>query len=195
MLAPLSQACHEEMGVLPSEPMRQTSSRSVFLAGFMAAGKTTIGRLLAARLNLPFTDLDEWIESRLGRTIAEIFAQDGEAKFRQLESEVLAEALALEPSVIALGGGAFAGEENRKLIQHSGVTIFIDTPIDVLLERISASGGRPLNQGDEFLRSLHEKRLASYGQAQMRVDGSSSPEDVVSAILRNLAAEGLLPAD
>lgn len=152
----------------------------------MAAGKTTVGRLLAERLGKTFIDLDERIEREEGRTIAQIFASDGEGRFRELESRHLANAIELPESVIALGGGAFLGEENRRLIAEHGVTIFLDTPFETLLSRLRLATDRPLNQGDGFLKSLYEARLPVYRKADVLVRADGRPEETVSLILKRL---------
>lgn len=167
---------------------RQIPSR-IFLVGFMAVGKTTIGRLLAGKLGRPFIDLDEWIEARDGKTISEIFASDGEAHFRKIEAQILTEALAIEPAVIALGGGTFIAEENRRLIRQSGVSVFLDTPMETILGRVASTADRPLNRGEDFLKSLYEARLPSYRQADVDVRAIGSSEETVSLILESLTRD------
>ncbi|MBI2503743.1 MAG: shikimate kinase [Candidatus Latescibacteria bacterium] len=129
----------------------------VFLTGFMGTGKTKIGRLLALRLGRVFVDTDHLIEERAGLSIPQIFATQGEAQFRQLEHQCLAEAAARPEVVIALGGGAITQERNWELIGRTGgVVVCLQASVDTILERVSRKEDRPLLAG---LSSL-EKRVA-----------------------------------
>ena len=141
-----------------------------FLVGFMGVGKTTVGREVASRLGLPFYDLDQLIEERAGESVAEIFARSGEGVFRTLESEALRDLLEREPGVIATGGGTFARAENRTLIRAAGVSVWLDAPTEIVLERGAAGEHRPLWGGEEKARALLELRLAAYQQADLRFD-------------------------
>lgn len=146
------------------------SGSRFFLVGFMGVGKTTVGRELAARLGLPFYDLDQMIEERVGQKVAEIFAHSGEGAFRSLETEVLRELLKREPGVTATGGGTFARPENRTLIRAAGVSVWLDAPTGLVLERGASGEHRPLWGGPEKARALLEQRLTAYQQADLRFD-------------------------
>lgn len=146
----------------------------VVLIGFMGAGKTTVGRELARMLNRSFYDLDPLIEGRAGKPIATLFAEQGEAAFRKLESTALRELLETledELAVIALGGGAFAQETNRQLIRDRSLTVvFLDVALDEALRRCaSAPGSRPLMNASEQATLLYEERLPFYRTAQSTV--------------------------
>ena len=159
-------------------------TRAVFLVGFMGAGKTAVGRVLGRRLGWPFEDLDDRIEAREGRSIAEIFRNFGEAEFRRAERAALRELFQeLEssgPRVVALGGGAFAQAENAALLKSAGVaTIFLDAPAEELWRRChqqeaaheaNAARERPLRQDEARFRQLYSERLPHYLAATVRVD-------------------------
>ena len=160
--------------------------QSVVLVGFMAAGKSRIGGLLAQRLGLPFADSDVAIEEAEGCTIAEIFRQRGENAFRDLERELIGRLVAGPPQVIALGGGAFLDERARTLLNERARTVWLDTPFDLLAERITRSSHRPLarNRPVGELRALWYQRRPSYAQAHIRIDTSDAkPERIVTAII------------
>lgn len=149
-------------------------SEVVVLIGFMGAGKTTVGRELARMLNRSFYDLDPLIEGRAGKSIASLFAEQGEAAFRKMESQALRELLESledEPAVIALGGGAFAQETNRQLIRDYSLTVvFLDVALDEALRRCaSAPGTRPLMSALGQATLLYEERLPFYRTSQYTV--------------------------
>jgi shikimate kinase len=156
----------------------------------MGSGKTTVGALLGARLGRPFVDLDDRIEAVAGRSIAEVFAEQGEAAFRDLEAQALTELLAQssEPLVIALGGGAFAQERNRQAIsQANALTIFLDCPLETLRERCAGLLHRPLARDPLRFAQLYLERQPIYGQAAWTIGtGSGTPEEAVSAIAERL---------
>ena len=161
----------------------------------MGAGKTTAGRILAARLGWRFTDLDDLVVAREGRAIADIFRDSGEAAFRRVETECLRDLLKEQPSrtVIALGGGAIIQPENAALIRDSQVpVVFLDAPFDVLTARCAAEGGtRPLFAGENQFRQLYESRRERYMTAGVRIDTASlSPESVAEEIVRRLDLRG-----
>lgn len=159
----------------------------IFLVGFMGSGKTTIGRLLARRLGRPFIDLDERIVERTGRSISRLFAERGEAAFRQLETELIGEVIDEPEAVISLGGGAFVSEVNRRMIQASGVSIWLDCAFEIIVKRLEGTNDRPLNTSPEQLRRLLESRLSSYAQADLRIDASrSQPAELVEEIIGRL---------
>ncbi len=164
--------------------------RTLFLVGFMASGKTTIGRALAERLNVPFIDLDEMIVAAAGCPIAELIQDKGEAYFRQLETECLRQAVAREPAVIALGGGAFTQAVNRALIAQTGVSVWLDAPFELCWERIQRDAVvRPLAANEEAARVRFEQRLPLYQQAQLhiKIQAEDSTEGIVAQMLNEFS--------
>ncbi|HKP85431.1 MAG TPA: shikimate kinase [Blastocatellia bacterium] len=161
--------------------------KPIFLVGFMGAGKTTVGQILARRLGYAFLDLDSVIENRAGKTVQQIFAEQGEREFRRLEREAIGCCRELKNSVIALGGGAFVSEENRKTLGEIGVTVWLDCPLEICLERVGGDGTRPLLGGATEMRSLHDRRRPAYALADyVAQTGACSPEEVALEITRLL---------
>ncbi len=159
----------------------------IFLVGFMGAGKTTVGKALAEKLNYQFIDSDDLIEAAAGRAVPEIFAEFGEPYFRQLETTVIQSCGRLEQTVIALGGGAFVASENQKIIRELGRTIWLDCPLEVIIARINFDGSRPLARGEDELRELLNRRRLAYAQADFCVQvGDKNIFQVVDAIIRLL---------
>ncbi len=163
--------------------------RQVFLLGFMGCGKTTVGKMLSQRLGWSFLDVDEEIERRHGRTIRQIFEQEGEPYFRQVEAELLEEILERgreESMVVALGGGTFAQSLNAQHIRaHGAVTIWLDCPLEELRRRCRGLNHRPLFRDAESFEQLYRQRLPFYQQADFRVDANrSDPNQVVEEILQ-----------
>ncbi|MGH9335808.1 MAG: shikimate kinase [Vicinamibacteria bacterium] len=158
-----------------------------FLIGFMGAGKTTLGRGVAERMNLAFRDLDELIERSSGKSVAEIFSLEGEEGFRRLESQALQDLIAEgEQAVVATGGGAFTVETNRRLMKDAGVVVWIDVPVDEIRHRIDA-GSRPLWTTPEEVDRLHERRENFYRAAHHHLRLSNNdPEDAVERLHRLL---------
>ena len=164
----------------------------IFLVGFMATGKTTVGRQLARQLGWLFLDLDREIEADSGLAIPEIFSSRGETVFRDLENEALRQTKDHVGVVVSTGGGAFTFDRNRDLIASSGTSVWLDLPLARVLERLHRSPqARPLFQSDEQVVSLYENRLPSYQLADHRVvvSLSDSPRWVARRIVRLLAQE------
>ena len=152
-------------------------AENIVLSGMPGAGKSTVGRLLAQELNRPFFDLDEEIVRFAGRSIPEIFATDGEATFRNLETEVLREVLANQKGIVlATGGGAVLRDENVDLLHRNGKICFLDRPLEALLP----TSDRPLANSEEAIRRRYEERYERYcTTADYRIDADASPEEVV----------------
>ena len=141
----------------------------VFLSGFMAAGKSAVGRELAPLLEARFVDLDLEVESMAGTTIRAIFAEQGEPAFRSLESEALRTSIVTDPLVMALGGGTVLDEDNRRLIRNSGLLVWLDTRRSTILDRLEQEGGRPLFEGREQAMSLLEARSEAYRDCDLQL--------------------------
>ena len=170
-------------------------ARPIFLTGFMATGKSRIGRLLAARLGRPFFDTDQLVEQRAGQTVPEIFASRGEEAFRELESACVQEAAALDGAVVALGGGAITRTENREAIRDAGaVLVCVEADVESILKRLSRKEDRPLLAGltpDQRRRRIEEmlaERAPFYGAAHITVRTSeeTSAEEVAGGLARRL---------
>ena len=152
------------------------SHRAAFLVGFMGAGKTSVGRELAARLGWRFVDLDDRVEAREKRSISDIFRDSGETAFRKAETAALRELLDEldhdRPTVAALGGGAFVQDENAWLLAEAGdPMVFLDAPYEVLHQRCGSQGtSRPLFQDEARFRELYETRRPHYLRATLRID-------------------------
>ena len=146
--------------------------KTVVLVGMMGAGKTAVGRTLAAALGVPFRDSDTEIEQAANRTIAEIFARDGEPFFRRKESQVVARLLEAEPSVLSTGGGAFLSAENRAMISRRGVSVWLDADLDLLWARVRHKATRPLLRTADprgTLAALYRDRVPVYALADVTV--------------------------
>jgi shikimate kinase len=155
--------------------------RSVVLVGMMGAGKSTIGRRLAARLRLPFFDADVEIEAaHAGVTIPEIFAIHGEPYFRDGEARVIARLLDGGPAVIATGGGAFMREETRNRVRDKAVSIWLKADLDVIMKRVRRRADRPLLQTEdptETVRRLLEAREPVYATADLTIGSRDVPHE------------------
>ena len=145
----------------------------IFLTGYMGAGKTTLGKAFARKLNIPFIDLDWYIEERFHKTVGELFVERGEAGFRELEKNMLHEVGAFEDVVISTGGGAPCFFDNMDFMNRNGKTVFLNVHPDVLFRRLRvAKQQRPILQGKqddelkEFIIRALEKRTPFYSQAQ-----------------------------
>ncbi len=154
--------------------------RPLVLIGMMGAGKTTIGRRLAERLEAEFVDADREIEAAAGRSIPEIFEEFGEAHFRDGERRVIARLLEAEPFILATGGGAFMDEETRALIATQATSLWLRADLDLLWARVSKRSHRPLLHTEnprQTLADLVERRYPVYAQADLVVDSLDGPKD------------------
>jgi shikimate kinase len=174
------------------EAIARRIDRPVVLVGMMGVGKSTVGRKLAAALHLPFIDSDEEIERAAQMTIPEIFDTYGEPFFRDGERRVIARLLDGGPQVIATGGGAFCNEQTRALILEKAVSVWLDSDVETLMERVGRKDNRPLlKQGDprEILGRLREERAPAYSQAPIHVKSSNGPHSrTVTKILKDIDA-------
>jgi len=161
------------------------SLRHIVLAGFMGTGKTTVGRLVAGRLGWPFTDTASVIEARAGCSIADLFAQQGEAAFRALEVQVCAEIAAGSPGVIATGGGALLHIPTRALVSARGLVICLSCDLATLIKRVGYDPARPLFSADrERLAALYAARAAHYRSLPHQIDTTGkTPAQITEEIV------------
>lgn len=158
--------------------------QTVFLCGFMGCGKTTVGKMLAQFTGRIFADMDDYIEDYEHRTIAEMFASEGEAYFRGLESEAVVR-LRETGYVVATGGGAMVNPANAEVAKQGGTVVFIDTPFELCYERIKGDRKRPLaaSASEEELRARFDARRGAYlAAADLVVDGSGTPMEICARI-------------
>ena len=160
----------------------------VYLVGFMAAGKTTVARALAKRLDWRAIDIDEAVEQRERLCVADIFARHGEPYFRMAERAALSEQLGMKHAVVATGGGTFVEPQNRAMINADGLSIWLDISLDRALARVPADGRRPLASDREAFERLYHLRRAAYQQAHIRIDaGRQGVEALVEQLMDLLA--------
>jgi shikimate kinase len=168
-----------------------TGHRPVVLVGLMGAGKTSIGRRLAERLDLPFVDADVEIEKAAGKSIPDIFAEHGEAHFRDGERRVIARLLENGKQILATGGGAFMNEDTRRAIKANSLSVWLKADLDVLLKRVAKRGGRPLLENRdpaEVLQNLINIRYPVYAEADIMVESLDVQHtQMVNAVIEALA--------
>ncbi|MBS3850043.1 shikimate kinase [Devosia sp. BSSL-BM10] len=183
----LRQARAEELAEL-------LDGRPLVLVGMMGAGKTTVGRRLAARLNRQFLDSDEEIEKAAQMSVPEIFEQRGEPEFRAGETRVIARVLKTRGVVLATGGGAFVNQETRALVKAEAISVWLKAEIGILFDRVSRRSNRPLLKTANpraTLEKLIEERYPIYAEADVTVTSRDVPQeavasDVVQAVLAYL---------
>ena len=159
------------------------TGRSIVLVGLMGAGKTSIGRRLAARLGLPFRDADTEIELAAGCTIPEIFARYGEQAFRDGERRVIRRLLTDEPIVLAFGGGAFMDPDTRTLVRSGSISVWLRCRLPTLVRRVAGRDHRPLLAGgdpSEILQRLLDQRAPIYAEADVIVDCTDEPPEATT---------------
>ncbi|WP_312125954.1 shikimate kinase [Brevundimonas sp.] len=165
-------------------------NRTIVLVGLMGVGKSTVGRRLASRLNLPFADGDNEIEAAAGMTVSEIFSTRGEDEFRAGEARVMKRLLEGPPVVLATGGGAMMNPETRALMKDHSVSVWMRADLDVIAERVARRDTRPLLRNRDplaVLKDLAEKRYPIYAEADLTVDvGVGSHGVAVEAMLQAL---------
>ncbi len=181
----------------------QNYSANIYLSGFMASGKSTLGKILAQKTQRPFLDLDDVIEQKEGKEIKDIFKDRGEAYFRQKEREYLEELAQNFRGIVALGGGALQNQQMVETLKKSGLLIFIDTPMNEILKRVKSSSERPIlyNEAGEIksdevlfaeLKTLYSQRDKFYKQAHLTITSSSyssaeeMSESAIEKILRHV---------
>jgi shikimate kinase len=155
----------------------------LYLVGFMGAGKTSVARALGRRIGWRFEDIDQRIESRERRSVASIFAQNGEAYFREAERSILHELLPERNVIVATGGGTFADPDNRIAMLADGAVAWLDVPLTRILDRVPPDGRRPLAADREQMEQLFARRQVAYGQAHVRVDAARPIDEVVERLL------------
>ncbi|ELS05084.1 shikimate kinase [Xenococcus sp. PCC 7305] len=182
---------HQSDSLPTNKPSTLLKGVNVYLIGMMGSGKSTIGKILAQKLNYRFFDTDVLIEKVAQKTIPEIFATEGEAYFRDLETKVLHEVSAYNHSVIATGGGMIQKTVNWSFLRQ-GLIVWLDADLDVLLERVAKDTNRPLAGK---LQSLLEKRSSLYAQADLRIvsDRIKTPKQVASEIIDKIPSKLLSP--
>lgn len=170
-------------------PLRR---RTIALVGLMGVGKSSVGRRLANALDLPFHDADTEVETAAGRSIQEIFADLGEAAFREGERRVIARLLDEPPHVLATGGGAFVNDATRALIKEKAISVWLKADLEVLARRVARKDNRPLLTGKDpmtVLREQAETRYPTYAQADITVEaGDVAHQVTVAQIIDALGA-------
>lgn len=166
--------------------MTAAPTDKVYLVGFMGSGKTTLARVLGRRLGWRVVDLDEEIERREGRTVSQVFAQDGEPYFRKVERDVLLAFLPSRNVIIATGGGTFVQPANRADILGDGLTVWLDAPFSRIVDRVPSDGRRPLAADRDAFAALFEDRRAIYRLAHVRIDAQGRVDALVERLLHKL---------
>ncbi|HEX9983425.1 MAG TPA: shikimate kinase [Thermoanaerobaculia bacterium] len=160
----------------------------IYLVGFMGAGKTTIGRELASRIDAPFFDLDELIETAEKTTIKNLFAQQGEPYFRKRERDLLRSTKYLDAAVVATGGGTFTFDENIQFIQSEGLSVYLSAPYALLRSRIGEKSDRPLFRDDLATHELYANRIRYYRMSDITLEirEEETPNEIVERLLLEL---------
>lgn len=157
-------------------------SKSLVMVGLMGCGKSSVGKRLATRLGLPFVDADEEIVRAAGKSINEIFAEHGEAYFRDREQKVIARLMSAGQLVLATGGGAFMHPETRSAIRSHGISIWLKAELPVLMKRVMKRDTRPLLKSgnpETVMRNLMDARYPVYAEADLTVESRDVPHDVI----------------
>ena len=178
-----SSAVHELAGDKQAQLLRRLGQRSIVFVGLMGAGKTAIGRKVAAALDLPFADSDHEIETASRMSIADLFESYGEPEFRALEQRVIARILEHGPQVLSTGGGAFMNEQARAVIAGHGVSVWLKADIDVLMERVSKKQSRPLLKNPDpraVMERLMAERYPVYATADVTVLTRDERKEVIA---------------
>lgn len=160
-------------------------NKNIYITGFMGCGKTTVGRLLAKKLNRKFVDTDSRIEEKAKTTINQVFEDHGEAHFRELESQEIKECDQQNSLVVSLGGGAILDPRNQ-LILKKGIWIFLQTPFPIIEERVMRKSHRPLATESQKLEELYKKRMPVYQKAEHIIDCDGDSEKVCQEIIKQI---------
>ncbi|MBV8520402.1 MAG: shikimate kinase [Acidobacteria bacterium] len=160
----------------------------IYLVGFMGSGKTTVGRELAARIDAPFFDLDDLIESSERMSVREIFAMHGEPYFRKRERDLLRSTKHLDAAVIATGGGTFTFDENIQFIQAEGLSVYLSAPYALLRARIGDKADRPLFRDDVSAHELYANRIRYYRMSDLTIEvrEEETPAEIVERLVLEL---------
>ncbi len=173
------------------EVRERLGTRPIVLVGLMGAGKTSVGRRLAEKLDIPFVDADHEIEAAAGKSIPEIFADHGEAYFREGERRVIQRLIGNGAQVLATGGGAFMNEETRERILKHGISVWLKASLPLLMKRVSKRQDRPLLKTDDpeaVMRALIDKRYPVYALANVAVESRDVQHgQMVNDVIRALA--------
>lgn len=169
-------------------------NKHIFLMGFMGCGKTTVGKILATKLNKPFIDTDQEIENKAQKSIPEIFNSRGEPEFRAMEQQIITSLHRFSPAIIALGGGAILSHRNRNIIKNLGHSIYLNWPIETLYQRIKHCKNRPLlkqvspEKLFDFISAMFTTRKQYYEQADIIINGNEfdSIDALTMAIIKRL---------
>jgi len=192
----MSDTLHRSGAAAESAIVAALAQRTIVLIGMMGAGKSSVGRRLAARLGIPFIDADSEIEEAAKMTIPEIFEKYGEADFRSVEARVIARLLDSGPQVLATGGGAFMHPETRAVVRQKGISFWLNADLDVLLRRVKRRTDRPLLRGGdpaETLKRLMAERHPTYAEADVTIHSRDVPhekmvDEILAALTRHLGA-------
>lgn len=171
--------------------MMLSGKKNIVLIGMPGSGKTTIGMLLAKKLDACFIDMDQYIENTWGQTIPQLFLR-GEAYFRKLESEAVASLKDTKPAVISTGGGTVKDPSNMDILKENGVIVFIDRPLEDIAKDINLTDRPLLKGGAERLREIYHERYGLYSRyCDIRIVNDRSDADAVKSIIEALAANGI----
>jgi len=164
---------------------------NIYLVGFMGSGKSTVGRLIAQKLNLQFVDIDKEIEKEQKMCIPDIFSKKGEPFFRELEKEKIQQLTQKDGYVISTGGGLGANPENMKTMKKNGYVVWLDTSLEEVLKRCKNDTDRPLlNQPLEKVEKLYEDRKEVYSQAHFKVKtDSKTPEEIAEEVVKWISSQ------
>lgn len=182
-----------EQDILVQNALANIGDKTVVLIGLMGAGKTSVGRFLSRKLDLPFSDADLEIEKAAGMTVSEIFEKHGETYFRTGERRVIRRLMDSGAQILATGGGAFMCDETRDLIKDRGISVWLKADLDVLMRRVMRRDTRPLLRTEDpegVMRDLMETRYPIYGEADHMIQSRDVPHDVIVNEIIEALAEG-----